>query len=66
MKNQGSRESTPDATEADTQGHMIREPRVKSPIPPYDHNGGLFPYQFLHPTISDGYILSDGSRLPYP
>jgi len=49
----------------DTTGFRIREERVVKP-PPYDHNGGLFPYQFLHPTISDGYIFyPSGNRYPY-
>ena len=65
MTNQQPHEVMREMDEADTRGHMIREPREQIIVSPYDRGGGLFPYQFLHPTISNGYILADGSRLPY-
>ena len=65
MTIQQPQETTRDMAEADTRGHMIREPRVEVIVSPYDRDGGLIPYRFLHPTVSNGYILSVGSRLPY-
>ncbi len=48
----------------DLQGYMINLERQHTPPP--DVPGGLFPYQFLHPTISNGYIFyPSGNTYPY-
>jgi hypothetical protein len=49
----------------DVQGYRINLNPLR-PAPP-DATGGLYPYQFLHPTISNGYIFyPSGNVLPYP